>query len=231
MPPRGRRDAFVPMFGVATVLVAGAAAFSFLGKGSDVGDAMTGAGLVLASSGIAFVVLAGWAALRRLQRRRHADRPWLADGWDSAGAEHPPPGYFSWRPIERALEEERTSRLRLEWSAFPIHPGKAATLRLRFPKPPVGAVTAELQLVAEHHRWGGLSTVCRVRHAERFRIEAEELRRDLAVELRLDVPADAPGTDLVAEPALHWNLVVRGTPGLEPLAAHLPVPIYARPGA
>ena len=94
-------------------------------------------------------------------------------------------------------------------------------------------LTFTLRCLTERPRWGGLLPA-EVRCLYCGRIEhGENLPPSpIAVDLEFAIPADAPGTDVLAEPAVFWDLLVEGDGAGFRYRQEFLVPVYAtdRPG-
>lgn len=132
----------------------------------------------------------------------------------------------------------RFRRPEVAWTTFPARLGGELTATVRFPRPvrPVGPVKATLRCLRDE--W----TERRTQEGERRELEpyacyadtreiplpvapGERLR---SLDVRFDVPADLPATDLQKEQAVYWQLVVQvPLPGPDLETAFL-APVYDR---
>ena len=147
---------------------------------------------------------------------------------------------FGWRCVVLAVyvlgialvRPRKPVAARIAFAKFPSFVGERArfrvTLARRPPAEPFDEVSFTLRCVSETRRLGGWvwpQTRC---IAEISGVPAATAARDTGpYEIEFDLPADAPGTDLLGRPAVYWELVVEATSPWWRYEQAFQVPVYA----
>ncbi len=123
------------------------------------------------------------------------------------------------------------SEVEVQWREQPARTGGQAHYVVRLAPFPAGGfdrVELTLRCVLETSRRGGLSrpeVTCPFAATRRFGDELFD--GPVALHARFDVPAEFPGSDPDAEPAVFWELVVSGERSGSQLDETFLVPVYA----
>jgi hypothetical protein len=135
-----------------------------------------------------------------------------------------------WSLAKRAMNRMRYGRSRLAFNTFPFFCGREVDATLTIARG-VGAVeqlSATLRCLQEAYVNVGsgddqrTEVCCRELHAETMEMDPRG-----SLSLRIPLPEDAPGSDLVSRPARFWELHVTAATGDRAYETRFILPIYA----
>jgi hypothetical protein len=137
--------------------------------------------------------------------------------------------WMIWMTASRAT----LGRSHLAFARFPFHPGERVELTFGLDEGAASfeAVRYVLRRYEERpHGWQDLSVRCHVTFETEFSAEDGVLPGpENFVQLRFDVPPDAPGTFLSADWPSYWELEVAGETSRGPYRVMFLVPVYEKP--